>query len=57
MISVQKGQHVICLTDAILAQKEKQREKQKIKGKRVLDSELLQWKPPVFNAANRTWNW
>lgn len=54
---LKKGQHVICLTDAILAQKEKQREKQKIKGKRVLDSELLQWKPPVFNAANRTWNW
>ncbi|RPB14354.1 histone acetyltransferase mst1 [Morchella conica CCBAS932] len=57
MLKYYKGQHVICLTDAILAQKEKQREKQKIKGKRTLDPELLQWKPPVFNAANRTWNW
>ncbi|KAL7270597.1 Histone acetyltransferase [Rhizina undulata] len=57
MLKYYKGQHVICLTDAILAQKEKQREKQKLKGKRTLDPELLQWKPPVFSAASRTWNW
>lgn len=57
LTSSQKGQHVICLTDAVLAQKEKQRERQKVKGKRVLDPERLVWKPPVFTAANRTWNW
>ncbi|KAI5785593.1 acyl-CoA N-acyltransferase [Peziza echinospora] len=52
-----KGQHVICLTDAILAQKEKQRERQRLKGKRVLAPERLVWKPPVFTASSRTWNW
>ncbi|KAG0640791.1 acyl-CoA N-acyltransferase [Tuber brumale] len=57
MLRYFKGQHVICLTDAILSQKQKQVEKQKIKGKRTLDPELIQWKPPVFTAANRTWNW
>ncbi|RPA96623.1 hypothetical protein L873DRAFT_1772477 [Choiromyces venosus 120613-1] len=57
MLRYFKGQHVICLTDAILNQKQKQVEKQKIKGKRTLDPDLIQWKPPVFTAANRTWNW
>ncbi|RPA81641.1 hypothetical protein BJ508DRAFT_369776 [Ascobolus immersus RN42] len=57
MIRYYKGQHVICLTDAILAQKEKLKERQRIKGKRVLDPSCLQWKPPVFTAATRTWNW
>ena len=54
----QKGQHVIVLTDAILAQKEKQKERQRAKGGyRKLNPENLQWKPPVFSAASRTWNW
>ena len=52
-----KGQHVICLTDAILEKKEKQREKQRIKGKRVLSPDKLVWKPPVFTASSRTWAW
>ena len=53
----QKGQHVIVLTNAIVEQKEKQREKEKLKGKRKIDPERLQWKPPVFTASSRTWNW
>lgn len=54
----QKGQHVIVLTDAILAQKERQKERQRVKGGyRILNPENLQWKPPVFSAASRTWNW
>lgn len=53
----QKGQHVIVLTKAVLAQKEQQKEKEKVKGKRRIDPERLQWKPPVFTASSRTWNW
>lgn len=54
---IQKGQHVIVLTNAIIQAKDKQREKEKIKGKRKIDAEKLQWKPPVFTASSRTWNW
>ncbi|MCJ1231560.1 Histone acetyltransferase [Toensbergia leucococca] len=57
MLRYSKGQHVIVLTNAILEQREKQREKEKIKGKRRIDAERLQWKPPVFTASSRTWNW
>ncbi|KAI9851846.1 MAG: Histone acetyltransferase [Thelocarpon superellum] len=57
MLRYSKGQHVIVLTDAIVEQKEKQREKERVKGKRRIDGERLQWKPPVFTASTRTWNW
>lgn len=45
------------LTDAVLQQHERQKEKEKAKGRHQINAELLQWKPPVFNAASRTWNW
>lgn len=45
------------LTNAVLGAREKQREKEKAKGKRRIDPERLQWKPPVFSASSRTWNW
>lgn len=57
MLRYSKGNHVIVLTDAVLQQKDKQREKEKIKGKRKIDPERLIWKPPVFTAGSRTWNW
>ena len=57
MLRYSNKNHVIVLTDAAVAQREKQKEKEKIKGKRALEPERLQWKPPVFNAAARTWNW
>ncbi|KAI9836617.1 MAG: Histone acetyltransferase [Sarea resinae] len=57
MLRYSKGQHVIVLTNAIIEQKEKQREKEKLRGKRHIDPERLQWKPPVFSASARTWNW
>ena len=41
----------------MLEAREKQKEKEKIKGKRRIDPERLQWKPPVFTAASRTWLW
>ncbi|ORX95708.1 histone acetyltransferase ESA1 [Clohesyomyces aquaticus] len=57
MLRYNKNQHVIVLTDAVIAQREKQKAKEKIKGRRTIDPDRLIWKPPVFSAASRTWNW
>ncbi|MCJ1469451.1 Histone acetyltransferase [Pseudocyphellaria aurata] len=57
MLRYSKGQHVIVLTNAVLEQKEKQREKERVKGRRRIEPDRLQWKPPVFTASSRTWNW
>ncbi|KAH6614140.1 histone acetyltransferase ESA1 [Boeremia exigua] len=57
MLRYSKNQHVIVLTDAVIEQRERQKAKEKIKGKRSLDPDRLIWKPPVFSAASRTWNW
>ncbi|KAF3926580.1 hypothetical protein AA313_de0204850 [Arthrobotrys entomopaga] len=57
MIKYFKGQHVICLTAGVLAQREAMLEKQKVKGKRTIDAAFLKWKPPVFLPAAKTWNW
>ncbi|KAI9653248.1 MAG: Histone acetyltransferase [Trizodia sp. TS-e1964] len=57
MLRYSKGQHVVVLTDAVIEQKEKALAKEKIKGKRRIDPQRLSWKPPVFTASSRTWNW
>lgn len=57
MLRYSNKNHVIVLTDAAVAQRDKQKEKERAKGKRMIDPERMQWKPPVFNAAARTWNW
>lgn len=57
MLRYSKGQHIIVLTNAVVQQKHKQLEKDRIKGKRRIEPERLQWKPPVFTASSRTWNW
>ena len=58
MLRYSKGAHVLVLTDAVLAQQAKQREKDRAKGgRRRIDPERLRWKPPVFTASSRTWNW
>ena len=50
--------HVIVLTEAVVEARERQKEKEKVKGKRVIEPERLAgWKPPVITAAGRTWNW
>ena len=53
----QKGQWIIVLTEKLLEMRDKILEKEKIKGRRRIDSERLNWKPPVFTAASRTWTW
>ena len=59
LLRYSKGQHVIVLTEALLESKEKQRAKEKAKGitKRRIEPERLMWKPPIFTASSRTWNW
>lgn len=53
----QKGNWIIVLPDAIVEQHNKRLEKEKIKGIKKIDPARLQWKPPVFTASSRTWNW
>jgi histone acetyltransferase HTATIP len=57
MLRYNKGQHVLVLTEAIVKYHQKQQEKEKLRGKRRIDPSKLIWKPPVFNASSRTWNW
>ncbi|KAJ5815367.1 MOZ/SAS-like protein [Penicillium riverlandense] len=57
MLRYHKGNWVIVLTDYVVEEHKKRLEKEKIKGARKIDPAKLQWKPPVFTASSRTWNW
>ncbi|OOF90825.1 hypothetical protein ASPCADRAFT_211781 [Aspergillus carbonarius ITEM 5010] len=57
MLRYHKGNWVIVLTDQVVEEHKKRLEKEKIKGSRKIDPARLQWKPPVFTASSRTWNW
>ncbi|OJI85838.1 hypothetical protein ASPTUDRAFT_55428 [Aspergillus tubingensis CBS 134.48] len=57
MLRYHKGNWVIVLTDQVVEEHKKRLEKEKIKGVRKIDPARLQWKPPVFTASSRTWNW
>ncbi|KAI9369521.1 hypothetical protein BJX61DRAFT_536355 [Aspergillus egyptiacus] len=57
MLRYHKGNWVIVLTDQVVEEHKKRLEKEKIKGSRKIDPSRLQWKPPVFTASSRTWNW
>ncbi|KAI3553797.1 histone acetyltransferase E [Colletotrichum abscissum] len=46
-----KGEHKIVIPEKLI----QQREKQKVKQKRLIDPSKIQWKPPVFTASTRTW--
>ncbi|KAK4218667.1 histone acetyltransferase [Rhypophila decipiens] len=48
-----KGDHKIVIPEKLI----QQREKSKLKQKRLIDPERIQWKPPVFTASSRTWGW
>ncbi|KAK4140845.1 acyl-CoA N-acyltransferase [Dichotomopilus funicola] len=48
-----KGEHKIVIPEKLV----QQREKSKAKQKRIIDPDRIQWKPPVFTAASRTWGW
>lgn len=54
----QHKEHVLVLPKAVKAAHQAQVEKQKTKPKREIDPvRLKDWKPPVFSASARTWNW
>lgn len=57
LIFHQKGNWIVVLTDDIIEQHEKRLQREKLYGSRRIDSSRLQWKPPVFSAFSRTWNW
>ncbi|KAI5295262.1 Histone acetyltransferase [Ascosphaera acerosa] len=57
LLRYNRGNWVIVLTDAIIEQHQARLEKEKVRGTRKIDSSKLVWKPPVFSAASRTWNW
>ncbi|KAL4885312.1 hypothetical protein BJY04DRAFT_205478 [Aspergillus karnatakaensis] len=57
MLRYHKGNWVIVLSDQVVEERQKRLEKEKIKGSRKIDPTRLQWKPPVFTASSRTWNW
>jgi histone acetyltransferase HTATIP len=48
-----RGDHKIVIPEKLI----QQREKQKLKPKRMIDPEKIQWKPPTFPASARTWGW
>lgn len=53
MLRYYKGQHIICLTDQVLQNYDRLKKKKKHK----LDPSRLQWKPPVFTAAQLKFGW
>uniref|UniRef100_A0A060TD78 Histone acetyltransferase ESA1 n=1 Tax=Blastobotrys adeninivorans TaxID=409370 RepID=A0A060TD78_BLAAD len=53
MLKYYKGQHIICLTDAVLEKHNKQKQKKRIR----IDPDKLQWKPPQFTAAQLRFAW
>ncbi|PLB50421.1 hypothetical protein P170DRAFT_454949 [Aspergillus steynii IBT 23096] len=57
MLRYHKANWVIVLTDNVVEEHKKRLEKEKVKGSRKIDPTRLQWKPPVFTASSRTWNW
>ncbi|EFW99147.1 histone acetyltransferase [Grosmannia clavigera kw1407] len=48
-----KGEHKVVIPTRLLEQRQVILKKQR----RAIDPERIQWKPPVFTAASRTWGW
>ena len=58
MLRVYKGAYVVVITEAVVKEWEGEKEREKRRGKkRGIESDKLVWKPPVFGAGSRTWNW
>ncbi|KAL6450776.1 ESA1 Histone acetyltransferase ESA1 [Candida maltosa Xu316] len=57
MLRYYKGQHIIVLTDQIMAIYEKLVKKVKEKKKHELDPKLLEWTPPSFTANQLRFGW
>ncbi|KAK5560915.1 Histone acetyltransferase [Exophiala xenobiotica] len=57
LLRYHKGAWILVVRDELLEWQDKRREKEKLKGARRIDASRLNWKPPVFTASSRTWNW
>ena len=58
LLRYNKGSWIIVMRDELLEWQEKKREKDKsVGGRKGIDASKLVWKPPVFTASSRTWNW
>ena len=59
LLRYHKGAWIIVVRDELLEWQEKRRAKEKLTGlpARRIDPSRLSWKPPVFTASSRTWNW
>jgi histone acetyltransferase HTATIP len=58
LLKYHKSAWIIVMREELLEWQEKKREKEKSKGgRRTIDATKLSWKPPVFTASSRTWNW
>lgn len=53
MLKYYKGQHIICLTDAVVEKYNRMKAKKRIR----IDPSKLIWKPPVFTAAQLRFAW
>lgn len=57
ILAYHKGEHKLIVPSKLEERHNAALEKQKIKKKRTIDPNKIQWRPPVFSAASRTWNW
>jgi histone acetyltransferase HTATIP len=57
ILAYHKGEHKLIVPTTLIDRHKAQKEKEKIKPKRLIEPARIQWKPPVFNAASRTWGW
>lgn len=57
MLRYYKGQHIIVLTDQIMAMYDKLVKKVKEKKKHELNPKLLNWTPPLFTASQLRFGW
>ena len=57
MLRYHKANWVIVLTDQAVEEQKKRHEKEKVKGVHRIDPAKLLWRPPIFAASSRTWNW
>ena len=57
LLRFMRNAHVIVLTEAATQMRLKQKQKEEKQARWTIDPEKLIWKPPVFTASSRTWNW
>lgn len=57
ILAYHKGEHKLIVPTALIERFKVAKEREKTKPRRTIDPARIQWKPPVFNAASRTWGW